>query len=165
MKLESIIDDMPWLTEEESKTARVFLTAMAHFFEQHGVVVTPFVVLRTEGLLADTVVARRIESVFRERPNLLAPGKDGAPECASNVIPAVETAGKLRERSRKTMKELEETCEKAGTSIDKGLAGKMLPVLKRAEGVLEDALGFEEKKQRRTGRKGKQKPGNAVECD
>jgi hypothetical protein len=54
-----------------------------------------------------------------------------------------EALGKAQERLRKAVKELEEYYARTGSPIEIGLADLMKPVLKRAEGVLEDALEFE----------------------
>ena len=44
---------------------------------------------------------------------------------------------------RKAMKDLEDCCAKAGTPITPGIAESFKPMLKRAAGVMDDALRYE----------------------
>ncbi|HIJ66643.1 MAG TPA: hypothetical protein HPP77_11910 [Candidatus Hydrogenedentes bacterium] len=146
MDLLWILDYTKWLEDEEQIVAEMFLTDMERWFTQCQVEVTPLMVLCVEEILINLTVARRIEATFAENPSLLAPAKNGA---APTVIPAVDAAAKARERARKAMKELEEFCKKAGTPLDKGVAAAVQPLLKKGQGVLQDAIAFEAKRQNR----------------
>ena len=141
------------------------VSAMTHsierMLEEHGVAMTPLVALRAEDVFVSWLVARRIEAdlcaagifIAAPRSRTRASCEEPAPAMpAQNLTPAIEAAGKARERMRKAMKELEETCEKMGTPIDKGLADIMRPILKKAEGAFEEAIAMEEarKKQEAT---------------
>ncbi len=105
---------------------------MAAFLKSHGVRQTPLVVLRVHDVLASFL------DVLGAEETLAATDE---PKTA-----AVESAAKARERLRKAMKELEESCERLGSPIGKGLADAMKPILKASEGVLEDALAYEAKR-------------------
>ena len=54
-----------------------------------------------------------------------------------------EALGKTQERWRKAMKDVEDYLEKTGSPTDIALSDLMKPILKKADGVLEDALEYE----------------------
>ena len=93
----SILDLLGWLTDEECGAGRSFLQAMERLFRRHDVAVTPLVALRVEDVLVAVLVTRRIEAAFAQNESLLGPGKSGG-EGSQSVIPAVDAAGKARER-------------------------------------------------------------------
>lgn len=58
----------------------------------------------------------------------------------STLHPAVDALAKSQERLRKVMKELKEQQDAEAGSKPKGLPDIMVPILEKAEGVLENAL-------------------------
>ena len=64
-------------------------------------------------------------------------------------IALIETMGKAAERWRIAVKDLENYLVKTGAPAQIALADVMKPILKRAEGVLEDALAFEAARQKK----------------
>lgn len=118
--------------EVHREIAMCLVGDMAAFLKSHGVRQTPLVVLRVHDVLSSFL------DVLGAEEALAAVDE---PRTA-----AVESAAKARERLRKAMKELEESCERLGSPIGKGLADAMKPILKASEGVLEDALAYEVKR-------------------
>lgn len=129
------------LSDQEEDLAARFVTEMETALQAHGVYATPFVVLRVHDVLASMLVALRLE---RESIAL-----EAGPDAMRQRTTVIELAGKARERLRKAMKELEDTCAKMGTPIDQGLDEVMNPIIEAGEGILEDALAFEESKRRK----------------
>ncbi len=134
-----------------------FVAGLEASFQRHGVEQTPMVLLRVEDVLVSWLVVRRIEDLLWAEGVYEAPGEDAAKGKGRGaglasvshglvLLPAIECAGKARERMRKAVKELEEACEKMGTPIDRGLHDLMKPIVEGAEGVLEDAIAFEQGK-------------------
>jgi len=145
MDVQTLLSDNTWMTDEEKKRAGEFAEAFADLFEKSAVVSTLLVCIRAADIIALYFHVARIESRLLEVASAAsADAKRGA-----TVEDILEAAGKARERLRKAVKELEEYCSNAGTPIDKGLAGIMRPILKKAEGVYEDALQFEGRKKAR----------------
>jgi len=145
------------MPRHDEETVHQFVAALEAVFQRHGVEQTPMVLLRVEDVLVSWLVVRRIEDllwaegVYEESTEDAPKPKSRAGAFASVsqgliLLPAIETAGKARERMRKAVKELEEACEKMGTPIDRGIHDIMKPIIEGAEGVLEDAIAFEEKK-------------------
>ncbi|MEA3364875.1 MAG: hypothetical protein U9Q79_04465, partial [Candidatus Hydrogenedentes bacterium] len=67
------------------------------------------------------------------------------------VHPMVEKATKARERVRKALQELEEACKTTAAAGGSGaLAEEAAPLLRLGDGVLDDALAFEKRKQKRS---------------
>lgn len=129
--------------------ARAFIEGIEALFERQGVVETPLTLLRVEDIFVNHTLALRAEQALADA--LAAQAGTGADDSSKPLAPGFEESiGKARERLRKSMKELEESCAKAGTPIDIGLADVMKPILKKAEGVLESALRAEPRKRRET---------------
>jgi len=108
----------------------VFVAEMSQLLAVCGVAPTPTIVLRVHDVATTLTIALAIEDPLLEG---LAAGGEMPPS-------AVESAAKARERWRKAMKELEESCARAGSPIDQGLPDEVRPLLRKAEGVLEAAL-------------------------
>ena len=93
-------------------------------------------------------VVKRIEGMlFGIRPE----GKpDGNPDPKKDRdIALIETLGKTTERWRRAVKDLEDYLMKTGAPAQISLPDLMKPIIKQAEGVLEDALEFEARKQKK----------------
>ncbi len=63
-------------------------------------------------------------------------------------VALIETLGKAWERWRKAVKDLEDYLMRTGTPTEIAMADLMKPILKRTDGVLEDALEYEAAKGR-----------------
>ncbi|HNR33626.1 MAG TPA: hypothetical protein PKO36_00505 [Candidatus Hydrogenedentes bacterium] len=127
--------------------ARAFIEGMQALFGRQGVVETPLLLLRVEDIFVNYALAIRAEQALDDA--LAAQAAAGAGEPSKPIAPGFEESiGKARERLRKSMKELEESCAKAGTPIDIGLADVMKPILRKAEGVLDSALRAKPRKRR-----------------
>ena len=121
-------------THQEHIKVRHLMYAIEDLFSAHDAEVSPSVALRVEDVAASWIVAGRLEMAL-PRPT----GGD-AVEPAPPPVALLNHIGKARERLRKAIKELEDHCPKAGTPIAMGLAEEVAPLLKRAEGVMEEAL-------------------------
>ncbi|HOZ48071.1 MAG TPA: hypothetical protein PLO37_21050 [Candidatus Hydrogenedentes bacterium] len=132
-----------WFTDAERALAEALVGDFAELFGQCGVAETASLKMRTEDVIVSYLHVRRVE-------HLLAPSVvEAATATTANEERVIDAAGRARERLRKAMKELEDYCTRAGAPIDQGIAGLMKPILKKAEGVIEDALAFEQKKERK----------------
>lgn len=108
----------------------VFVAEMSQLLAACGVAPTPTIVLRVHDVATTLTIALALEDPLLEG---LAAGEQ-MPSAA------VESAAKARERWRKAMKELEDSCARAGSPIDQGLPDEVRPLLRKAEGVLDAAL-------------------------
>jgi hypothetical protein len=133
------------LTPDQAAAAQRCAREMADMLAEHGVSLSPLVVLRAHDVLASFVDVLRLEQAAS-----CAPAAE-----LKEASAGAEATGKARERMRKAIKELEEACRKAGRPIDEGLADAMKPLVLRAEGVLEDALAFEQAKAERKDAEGR----------
>ena len=115
--------------------------------QERGLPVTPVVLLRAQDVLVHYLVARRLDEALASEGVTVSSQKDG--KITTALHPCVEALGKARERLRKTMKELEDMFGLAHGPANQGLPDIMKPIVKRAEGVLEDALEFEQRKRGR----------------
>ncbi len=78
--------------------------------------------------------------------------KDGADTGRPGALsPVVEAYAKAEERFYKAMDKFIDECLKCGAPTDAGLPDVMKPLIEAASGVMEDALAFEAKKQRKPG--------------
>ena len=135
MNLDTLAGCAPWMEPEEHAVHAAFVRAMAEELAARGVRWTPLVALRLDNVSVAYLMVRRTERG-------LEPDAGDEP-AARDRLAAVEQSGKARERMAKMIKELEDACAKAGTPIDTCLADRMQPLLRRTEGVIEDALQFE----------------------
>jgi hypothetical protein len=124
--------------------AERFVADMAAVFEAYGVPVTPLAVLRVEDVLACHRVVTRVEAALSEGDLFLA--KESAQGVVYVAHPALEAAGKARERLRKAMRELEDACARAGAPINEGLAEKLAAMREDSDDIAGDALRFESKR-------------------
>lgn len=148
-----------WFTTDEGDFEALsgFARDMGDLLERSGAALTPLMTCRVVDLATWWLLARRIQ---RTMPSATLVTQDDLSEEDAKypkwrLHPGVEALAKTWERLRKAMKELTEACEAEGTPLGKGLADTMKPILKRAEGVLEDAAAFEQKRQQ------KGKPGSS----
>ncbi len=131
----------------DESIAQAFVEDMQALFTRQGVVETPLLVLRVDDVFANYLLVIQAEKALDDAQE--QPDKDESIRISKPIALGLEeNVGKARERLRKSMKELEESCTRAGTPIDIGLADLMKPILKKAEGVLDDALRAEPTKRR-----------------
>jgi hypothetical protein len=142
MKLGEWIGDAVWLHEDEREWAVRLVDAFEHSFDDFGMLRTPLLALRTEDVVVLRLLVRRLENRLAE------PAEETSPKRGTDD--PLEAVGKARDRLRKAMKELEELYPKSALSAGAGLADIMKPILKQADGVIEDALAFETKKRSRS---------------
>jgi len=137
-------------TEEIEALARPLAEALApHLDAVPGRL--PALALRAEDLMVAWLIARRMEDVLRNE-GVCRMQKENA-ELFKEVHPMVEKAMKARERVRKALQEIEEACKATAASGGSGaLSDEAGPLLRMGEGVLEDAIDFEKRKQKRAGR-------------
>lgn len=134
------IETLPDLAPAQRDLATLFTDALRAHLDGHGVAPSPLVVARAADVQASLIDLVRIEDAHA------VDAAAGEGVTAASAVARAEAAGKARERLRKAMKELEDSCAKAGTPIEKGLADRVRPLLKRAEGVLEESLRAPAKK-------------------
>lgn len=149
------------VASEDKAVVEALCREMTSLLEDRGVEMTPLAALRVEDVLVGHLTVRALAAVLRRdgvtlelpvRTREKDPADSGsAPPPAKSLVvhPAVEALGKAQERLRKAMNELEETCARAGAPMAKGLGSRMKPILKQAEGVLEDALEYAEAERER----------------
>jgi len=147
------VSDKPWLDEAEQALVARIAGDMAETYERGGVEVTPLHVLRVDGLASQVLAVRRIETLVANwTPPTADSGEKGASKgqgAGATLIQLVDALGKAWERVMKMAKEIEEGLGMTGPTRPLGLPDRMRPLLKKAEGVLEDAIEFEKKKRRR----------------
>ncbi len=99
----------------------------------NGASFTPLLALRIEDLVLASLALRRVLDGFAVQDTELTPADH-------------ELLNKAIERRRKAVREIEDACQRAGTPLEQGLADEMAPLIAKADGVLEDALAFEQHK-------------------
>ena len=101
-----------------------------------------------ESALMEEIVCLRITAWRLERTlwadGLFPARKEGG--VTGPVHPGLDALAKTRERYRKAMKEFLDRFEEAEGAPDGGLTEAVARVLKKGEGVLEDAMEFEARK-------------------
>jgi len=131
-----------------------------------GPALVPSIALRAEELVLAWLTARRMEDVLRAegvcrmQDKTARRGHADTPQNArtnenepvfKEVHPMVEKATKARERVRKALQELEEACKTNAAAGGSGaLAEEAAPLLRLGDGILDDALAFEKRKQKRS---------------
>lgn len=130
MKLKTMVHGEIWMDEEESELNRQFVRGMGRLLRSRGVAENPLLALRVNDVVVSWLLVRRME-IALVKPH---------PDSDSGDTPAITTAcadaiGKGRERLRKSVKDLEDYCSRAGTPIDTGLADAMKPVIQQVQGT------------------------------
>jgi len=125
-------------------------TVLKPFLEGQGAGLLPLVALRAEELVAAWLIARRMEDILRAEGVCHMHVVEGELRF-KEVHPMIEKSMKARERVRKALQELEDACKATAVSGGSGALGEEVsPLLRLGEGVLEDALNFEKRKQKRS---------------
>jgi hypothetical protein len=159
MKLKALVKSAPWLSKAEQKVFRALVRGMVELFGARGVVETPLLALRVDDVCVSFLLVRRAEmGLVVEVPkeenkkavqegktppagaDQASPVKVDKKQAAKTVITSaatMEAVGRARERMRKAMKELEESCAKMGKPVDVGIADVMKPIMMQGAGVME----------------------------
>jgi hypothetical protein len=144
--------------EEMEAAVRPLLRTLASRIPAEKVDGLPLLALRAEELVVAWLTVRRMEDVLRTEGVCLcehAPNAGDAQDkkraVFKGVHPLVEKAAKARDRLRKALKEFEDArtgpADAGGTGA---LADQAGPLLRLGQGVLDDALAFEQRKKKRT---------------
>lgn len=111
-------------------------------------VLAPSIAIRAEELIVAWLSARRMEDVLRNE-GVCRMQEDNGP-VFKEIHPMVEKSMKARERVRKALQELEEACKATAASGGTGALGEEIgPLLRLGDGVLDDALACEKRRQKR----------------
>ncbi|MBI1319852.1 MAG: hypothetical protein GC168_13055 [Candidatus Hydrogenedens sp.] len=130
MTLHKLAKGTDWMTPEEKPLARWFVSKMARQLRQRGVPETPLLVVRVNDAMVSFLLARRAESVLGFGIN-----EDGTP--LSPTPGAYDLVGKAHERLRRSVRELEDYCTRAGRPIDVGIADKLQPLMQATRALTE----------------------------
>ena len=125
MKLNTLARGEVWMSDGEAELSRDLVRGLGKLLRARGVAENPLLVLRVNDVVVSWLLARRMEESL---------GCDGAGESARTTPAQADAVGKSRERLRKSIKDLEEYCVRAGTPIDTGLADLMKPVIQQVQG-------------------------------
>ncbi len=136
---------------EVEELASALESALGPLIAASGSALVPSVALRAEELVAAWLTARRMEDVLRAEG--VCRMQEGDNQCFKEVHPMVEKATKARERVRKALQELEAACKATAASGGTGALGdEVSSLLRLGDGVLDDALAYEKRKSKRSGR-------------
>ena len=121
-----------WMTEEELRLIRRYVLCMKNFLIAWGVEESPLLCFRVGDLGLQWLIVRRLENGLAQQEN-----------CEKTELPLATTAladhiGKGRERLRKAIRELEDTCARLGTPLDTGLADQLAPLMRETRALLHD---------------------------
>ena len=147
--IEDTEGDELFLKSEHKRMIKPIIRRFEKWFKDNGQALSPFLAIRLEELIVAWMVARRLEEALRKEGACRWKENDGNRECVG-AHPLVDAAGKARERVRKVLKDLEDnsgSSAKDAENTQEGLAEQVAPLLKLSEGVIEEAMAFERKKQ------------------
>ncbi len=138
---------------------QALLADMRLLFQQAGIAPTSLLLLRVQDVVYSFLLVMELEAALRQP---LEPDDSKARDTTGRAawLREVEAIGRARERLRKAMKELEDTCARMGRPVDGSLAERMLPLLEKTEGVIEDAIAFEQAKKRNSNTGSSRKTGD-----
>ncbi len=126
------------MTAAEREFARGFMRDLsATVPETHTAL--PLLLIHAEDVVVSYCIVNRLERALL----LEGPLPDRTPDApkAPAVHPALEAASKARERLRKAMKELEDALgQSEGGTAARGIADAVRPLLRQAEGLLDESL-------------------------
>lgn len=155
-----------------------FVRRLAVMFEQRDIRVTPTLEIRALDVMTWWLMARRLQRELIGEPLVEKPEPAGtpAPEGAKRArkaparkkavavpgktaYPAIhaglEGLGKVWDRLRKARADLEAIVGLKRPVFKGGLPDLMKPLMKQAEGIMEDAVAYEERRLRKAARKKK----------
>lgn len=126
MKLTTLVRGENWMTDEETELNGKFVRGVAKLLRSRGVTENPLLVLRVNDVVVSWLLTRRLEEGL---------GDDDSGVPVTTTSGQADAIGKSRERLRKSIKDLEEYCARAGSPIDTGLADLMKPVIQQVQGA------------------------------
>lgn len=128
MKLAALTRGETWMTPEEAELNAGFIQGIGKLLQARGVAENPLLVLRVNDVVISWLLTRRLEEALSEE----AP--EATPNATQTTPARADAIGKSRERLRKSIKDLEDYCARAGTPIDTGIADVMKPVIQQVQG-------------------------------
>lgn len=126
MKLKTLVQGENWMSGEERELNGTFVRGAAKLLRSRGVAENPLLVLRVNDVVVSWLLTRRLEEGL---------GHDDTGAPVPTTPAQADSIGKSRERLRKSIKDLEDYCARAGTPIDTGLADLMKPVIQQVQGA------------------------------
>lgn len=130
---------------EDDGIRREYVAQMCRFLEDRQIEQTPLLLIQMQDVLAQLLVSRQIDGALNSG-GALGTKLQAAGDGRSRALTLVEAAGKSRERLRRAMKDLSDATKTAGSPAHQSLAEVMKPILKKAQGALEEALGQDARK-------------------
>ncbi|MBW7866229.1 MAG: hypothetical protein H3C30_17660 [Candidatus Hydrogenedentes bacterium] len=130
MTFNDLLTGEVWMSPEERLTHTNFITAVTAQLDARKVPASATLILRVAEAANLLHLARRLER-----------GLTPSPEDPGNysVTPALaEQIGKARERLRKALKEIEDTCATLGARASRGFADEIRPMLDKGADLLND---------------------------
>ena len=130
MKLNTLAEGEAWMSEDETTLNRQFVRGVKKLLRERGVAKNPLLVLRVNDVVVSWLLVRRMEANLGEDPSDIS-----GLESTQTTPAQADAIGKSRERLRKSIKDLEDYCARAGSPIDTGLADVMKPVIQQVQGT------------------------------
>ncbi|HOE67150.1 MAG TPA: hypothetical protein PLO62_11555 [Candidatus Hydrogenedentes bacterium] len=131
------------LTPREQAFGRRFVREVVAACGERDGGAAPILLMRIEDVLASYWLVGRLESLLWNEGVMIEKAGDAAKPATAH--PALEAAGKARERLRKALTELESALHRAEPARQTfGVADLFRPLLMKAEGVYEASLGEED---------------------
>jgi len=135
--------------DPDGSAARAFLGEMEELLTACGVAKTPLVALRVVEVLSATLTGRALEEPLYAEGIVQGPLSAEKAQTRPSLHPFLEASAKVLDRRRKALTELEDACTRTGGApMEIGLADEMKPILKKAEGVLEEVLAYKPRKRK-----------------
>lgn len=121
--------------------------ALIRELKRHGVKETPVLWNYVYAVNSALMAVRYVEGMLfgprtEDKPDAPAQKKD-------RDLALIEALGRVTQRWRTAVKDLEECIEKTVSPAQVSLPDLMKPIIKQAEGVLEDAIEFESRKRKK----------------
>ncbi len=127
----------PWLSEHEAERSAKRYEALSDWVERRGAEETPAVGMLKEDLVMNDLLLLRLEEqlwTWKE------PATDDKKTGRDKELALLEAYGRWQDRRRRAMNEFEDQIARTGTPLGGGLADQLKPLLKKTEGVLDDAI-------------------------
>ena len=126
----------------ERTLTKEFVSGLAAHYGIDPADTDPLLALRVDDVAVHYLLVLRLEQALsRAKAIGEEDGDDPKKETA-----LVESVLRTRERLRKTMKELDEVLARVGSGAGQGLADIMKPIMKQAEGVLDEVRQEEQRR-------------------
>lgn len=133
MSLRNIERGEFWMTGAERLFFRKFVKSLRALLGSRGVPESTLLSLRVADVAVHLLLVKRLETA-------LTPEMDAGAATPGITGALAEQVSKGRERLRKAVRELEDTCTRLGKPLDTGLADEMLPVVRKTGDMLQQAV-------------------------